>query len=156
MPPSPTLQQYLVYSTLILGVFAVPSMCLIIWFVITGFVETSSLLVSHLLLLKDTGMCVRLDVFHAMKRLSKLVLNSLGACSSYLTRLRDAFYGEYRRPRGGRGGPPPQRHAPRRGWPKKKNAIGLISLRDAEGRLHRGAVWSTHRMWLSVSFVFFW
>ena len=37
-------------------------------------------------------MCVRLDAFHAMQRLSKLVLKSHGACSAYLARLRDAFF----------------------------------------------------------------
>ena len=54
--------------------------------------STLSLLVPFLLFLQDKGMSVRLDAFHAMQRLSKLVLKSHGACSAYLARLRDAFF----------------------------------------------------------------
>lgn len=39
---------------------------------------------------------IKLDPFHAMQRLSKLVLKSHGACRAFLTRLRDAFFKVYR------------------------------------------------------------
>ncbi len=38
------------------------------------------------------GLLVKLDAFHAMQRLSKLILKSHGACRAYLARLRDAFF----------------------------------------------------------------
>ncbi|CAN0004911.1 unnamed protein product, partial [Scytosiphon promiscuus] len=38
------------------------------------------------------GLAVKLDAFHAMQRLSKLILKSHGACRAYLARLRDAFF----------------------------------------------------------------
>ncbi|CAN0373205.1 unnamed protein product [Pylaiella littoralis] len=42
--------------------------------------------------LKVAGLVVKLDAFHAMQRLSKLILKSHGACGAYLARLRDAFF----------------------------------------------------------------
>lgn len=38
------------------------------------------------------GLVVKLDAFHAMQRLSKVILKSHGACRAYLARLRDAFF----------------------------------------------------------------
>ena len=35
---------------------------------------------------------LKLDPFHAMQRLSKLILKSHGACRAYMARLRDAFF----------------------------------------------------------------
>ena len=35
---------------------------------------------------------LKLDPFHAMQRLSKLVLKSHGACGAYMARLRDALF----------------------------------------------------------------
>lgn len=39
---------------------------------------------------------LRLDPFHAMQRLSKLILKAHGACRAYLARLRDALFMVYR------------------------------------------------------------
>ena len=39
---------------------------------------------------------IKPDPFHAMQRLSKLVLKSNGACRAFLARLRDAFFKVYR------------------------------------------------------------
>lgn len=41
---------------------------------------------------QSTGLHVLLDVFHAMQRISKLLLKSHGACAAYLARLRDACF----------------------------------------------------------------
>ena len=58
-------------------------------------------------------------------------------------------------------------------WTEKRNVIGLISVRGAEGELHRGAsvqntsdvvlrfltfifLYITHRMWCSVPQLLFW
>ena len=35
---------------------------------------------------------LKLDIFHAMQRLSKLFLKSHGACGAYMARLRDALF----------------------------------------------------------------
>lgn len=42
--------------------------------------------------MQEAWLCLRLDPFHAMQRLSKLILKSHGACRAYLARLRDAFF----------------------------------------------------------------
>ena len=39
---------------------------------------------------------IKLDPFHAMQRLSKLILKSHGAYRAFLTRLRDVFFKVYR------------------------------------------------------------
>eukprot|EP00903_Cladosiphon_okamuranus_P019959 g18342.t1 len=46
----------------------------------------------ELRLFEAAWLCLRLDPFHAMQRLSKLILKSHGACRAYLARLRDAFF----------------------------------------------------------------
>ena len=43
-------------------------------------------------LLRMGPLRLKLDPFHAMQRLSKLVLKSHGACGAYMARLRDALF----------------------------------------------------------------
>lgn len=50
------------------------------------------LLIVAVFVFKVAGLAVKLDAFHAMQRLSKLILKSHGACRAYLARLRDAFF----------------------------------------------------------------